>query len=65
MCVSSEAHILFIAPEPAGVADILVLLRTSFARISFALDAQQGLARCQSLLPDCVLSEYHLPPIAG
>lgn len=56
MYVSSEAHILFIAPEPAGVADLLVLLRTSFARISFALDAQQGLARCQSLLPDCVLS---------
>lgn len=65
MCVSSEAHILFIAPEPAGVADLLVLLRTSFARISFAMDAQQGLARCQSLLPDCVLSEYHLPRLRG
>ncbi|MBY6345934.1 response regulator transcription factor [Providencia rettgeri] len=65
MCVSSEAHILVIAPEPAGVADLLVLLRTSFARISFALDAQQGLARCQSLQPDFVLSEYNLPRLRG
>lgn len=65
MCISSEAHILVIAPEPAGVADLLVLLRTGFARISFALDAQQGLARCQSLLPDFVLSEYNLPRLRG
>lgn len=49
MHASSDAHILVIAPEPAGVADLLLVLRTSFARISFALDAQQGLARCQSL----------------
>ncbi|MCH4224237.1 MAG: helix-turn-helix domain-containing protein [Alcaligenes faecalis] len=65
MHVSSEAHILLIAPEPAGIADLLALLRTSFARISFALDAQQGLARCQSLQPDFVLSEYHLPGLRG
>lgn len=65
MCASSDAHILVIAPEPAGVADLLALLRTSFARISFALDAQQGLARCQSLQPDVVLSEYHLPRLRG
>ena len=65
MYVSSEAHILVIAPEPAGVADLLVLLRTSFARISFALDAQQGLARCLSLQPDFVLSEYNLPRLRG
>lgn len=65
MRVTSEAHILLIAPEPAGVADLLVLLRTSFARISFALDAQQGLARCQSLQPDFVLSEYNLPRLRG
>ncbi|CAM5514300.1 helix-turn-helix domain-containing protein [Alcaligenes nematophilus] len=65
MHVSSEAHILFIAPEPAGVADLLVLLRTNFGRISFALDAQQGLARCQSLRPDFILSEYHLPRLRG
>lgn len=65
MYVSSEAHILVIAPEPAGVADLLVLLRTSFARISFALDAQQGLARCLSLRPDFVLSEYNLPRLRG
>ncbi len=65
MCFSSEAHILVIAPEPAGVADLLAALRTSFARISFALDAQQGLARCESLQPDLVLSEYDLPRLRG
>ncbi len=40
MHVSSDAHILFIAPEPFGAMDLLVLLRTSFGRVSFALDAQ-------------------------
>lgn len=65
MCVSSEAHILIIAPEPAGVADLLAALRSRFARISFALDGQQGLARCQSLQPDLVLSEYDLPSLRG
>lgn len=65
MHVSSDAHILVIAPDPAGVADLLLVLRTSFARISYALDAQQGLARCQSLQPDFVLSEYHLPRLRG
>lgn len=65
MYISSETHILVIAPEPADVADLLVLLRTSFARISFALDAQQGFARCLSLQPDFVLSEYNLPRLRG
>lgn len=65
MHASSEAHILLIAPEPAGIADLLALLRASFARISFALNAQQGLARCQFLQPDFVLSEYNLPGLRG
>lgn len=65
MHVSSEAHILLIAPELAGIADLLALLRASFARISFALNAQQGLARCQFLQPDFVLSEYNLPGLRG
>ncbi|WGQ35927.1 MULTISPECIES: DNA-binding response regulator [Alcaligenes] len=65
MHVSSDAHILFIAPEPFGATDLLVLLRTSFGRVSFALDAQQGLARCLSLRPDFVLSDYHLPRLRG
>ncbi|MGE8589287.1 MAG: DNA-binding response regulator, partial [Alcaligenes sp.] len=61
MYATSDAHILVIAPEPAGVSELTALLRSCFSRISFALNAQQGLARCQSLRPDIVLSEYELP----
>lgn len=65
MYATSDAHILVIAPEPAGVSELTALLRSCFSRISFALNAQQGLARCQSLRPDIVLSEYELPSLRG
>ncbi|HRL20591.1 AraC family transcriptional regulator [Alcaligenes sp. SDU_A2] len=65
MCAQPDAHILIIAAEPARIAGLMALLRASSFRVSFALDAQQGLLRCQTLLPHVVLSDYELPSMRG
>lgn len=62
---SSDTHLLVIAPQPASISNLVSLLRACFSRVSFALGAQQGLVRCQTLMPDLILSVFELPDLRG